>query len=330
MYWLRKTEVQSDGAVLEQVERDDGLRGSPFDQEEGDRHEDARRDHERRLRGDPVELLAGEGDPDQQGAHGASGQSGAEVVDADLALGQRCQVKSLLDDDEGDYGYGDADEEVPAPAEAVGDDSTQQRTADRSDGHDRPEQAHVLAALAWADDVGHHHLGQGHQAPSAEALDNTERDELAGSLGEPAQDRAEDEDDQGCLQEQFAVGQVGELAPQGSADGHGEHRGGDDPGEGTFAAAQVADDLRQRCRDDGAGQDRDEHAEHEPGKGLEDLAVSHGGARLQFARWSARQCCGFVRVGGSSGFQVVSNDAEWLTNINGVPVVGSCIYPAGL
>ena len=67
------------------------------------------------------------------------------------------------------------------------------------------------------------------------------------------------------LDEQLAVEEVGELAPDRRGDRQRQQRRGDDPRVGGLAAAEVADDARQRGRDDGARQDRDEHAEHQAG-----------------------------------------------------------------
>ena len=50
--------------------------------------------------------------------------------------------------------------------------------------------------------------------------------------------------DEGDLDEQLLAEQVGELAPDRGGRGHGQQRGGDDPGVRGLAAAEVADDRR--------------------------------------------------------------------------------------
>ena len=65
------------------------------------------------------------------------------------------------------------------------------------------------------------------------------------------------------LDEQLAVEEVGELAPDRRRHRQRQQRRGDDPRVGGLAAAEVADDPRQRGRDDRARQDRDEHAEQQ-------------------------------------------------------------------
>ena len=94
-------------------------------------------------------------------------------------------MQRALQDDDREDGEGEGDEEVPAPAQRVGDDTAEERAADRGDGHDRAEEAHVLAALARADDVGHDDLAERGEAAGADALDRAERDQHAGVLREP-------------------------------------------------------------------------------------------------------------------------------------------------
>ena len=98
------------------------------------------------------------------------------------------------------------------PTESVSE-AADQRAADGADGHDAAEEAHVPAALTRADDVGHDDLAERGQAAGAEALDDAEADEHVGVLREPGERRADDEEPEGELDEQLAVEQVGELAP---------------------------------------------------------------------------------------------------------------------
>ena len=113
---------------------------------------------------------------------------------------------------------GNGDVEVPAPADGVGDHAAEQRAADGGDGHDRAEQAHVATAVARRDDVGHRDLHEGGESAGAEALQHAEEDQHLGALREPGEAGTDDEDDQRDLDEQLAVGQVGELAPDRGAD----------------------------------------------------------------------------------------------------------------
>ena len=210
-----------------------------------------------------------------------------------FCLGASRQVQRALQDDEREDGERQRDEEVPAPAERVGDDAAEERSADGGDGHDGAEQAHVAAALARADDVGHDDLAEGGEAAGADALHGAERDERVGVLREAGGGRREHEDRDRDLDEQLAVEQVGELAPDGGGDRRRQQRRGDDPREGGLVALEVVDDDGQRGRDDGRREHRHEHAEQEAREGREHFAR---GARSTLdrarARWRRQQTCG--------------------------------------
>jgi hypothetical protein len=183
--------------------------------------------------------------------------------------------RALQDDDRGD-GDWHADVEAPAPPDAVGDHAAEQRPGDGADGHDGAEQAHVATALARGDEVGQDHLGERSHAARADALQHAAGDQPARRLRCSGEDRADRVDHQRALHEPLAVEQVGELAPDRGAHGQRQQGGGDDPGIGRLAAAELGDDPRQRRRDDRAGEDRDEQAQQQAGHGLEHLAVRHG------------------------------------------------------
>jgi hypothetical protein len=271
---------EHDGAVLEEVERDERLARAALDEDGGHEEPDAHEDHDGRLPGQPVELVAGEGHPDEQERHAGGDQEHAGQVDVDVAAFARREVQRALQDDDGRDRDRHADVEAPAPADAVGDHAAEERAGDRAHRHDGAEQAHVAAALAGRDEVGEDDLHEGGHAARAEALQDAAGDEPARRLREAGEDRADRVDHERELHEQLAIHEVGELAPDRGGDRQREQRRRDDPREGGLAAAEVADDPRERRRDDGARQDRHEHAEEEAGHGLEHLAVGHGrGAR---------------------------------------------------
>ena len=95
------------------------------------------------------------------------------------------------------------------------------------------------------------------------------------SVGQPGEGRGDDRDGERELDEQLAVDEVGQLAPDRRRDRRGEQGGGDHPGEGGLRAVEVGDDPRQRRGHDARREDRDEHPEQDAGEGLEDLAVGH-------------------------------------------------------
>ena len=119
-------------------------------------------------------------------------------------------------------------------------------------------------------------------------------------LGEPGQHRADDEDDDGQLDQQLLAEQVGELAPDRGGRGRGQQGGGDDPGVLALGAPQVGDDRRQGVGDDRPRQERHEHRQHHPGERREDLPVRHGALLLGRGASTARparrcwSCCSWT------------------------------------
>ena len=230
----------------------------------------------------PAEVVAGQRDPDEQQADAAHDQAGAEVVDVDLAAYDG-QVQRLLQQHERRDGERQADEEAPAPAESGGvdDDATDQRAGDRGQREGRADVAGVPAALTRRDHAGDHDLHEGGQRADAEALEGARTDQHLHVRRDAGDQRAGGEDHQAELDEQLLAEQVRELAPDRRGRGHRQQRRDDHPRVARLAAAEVADDRRQRVRDDGAGEHRDEHREQQARQGLEHLAVRHlpGGLR---------------------------------------------------
>ncbi|ESU48244.1 hypothetical protein P376_3775 [Streptomyces sp. HCCB10043] len=268
---------QRDGAVTEEAQRNDGFLGPRLDEHEDQAEQDRARDHDVRLPRQPVVLVAREGHPDQQQGDGGADEERAGPVDLDaLALHDR-ELQGLLEHDQRDDRERHADVEAPAPAHpaGVGDDAAEQRAADGGDGEDRAQVAAVAAALARGDHRGHDDLREGGETADADALDDAAGDEHAAAGRQTGDDRAQDVDDQGYLNQQLLAEEVGELAPERGGGGHGQQRGRHDPGVGALAAAEVGDDLGQGVGDDRRRQDRDEHAEQQPGQRLHDLPVCH-------------------------------------------------------
>ena len=74
--------------------------------------------------------------------------------------------------------------------------------------------------------------------------------ELRHVLREPAQRRADEEDHDRDLQHELAAVQVAEFAVERADHRAGQQIGGDHPGQ-MRESAELADDRRQRGRDDG-------------------------------------------------------------------------------
>ena len=267
---------EGEGAVAEEGERDERLGDAQLGHDEQDGGDGGAAEHPRGGGAGPVEVATGAGDPDQQQRGGRGQEHDAEVVDGHLlALAVR-EVEGALHHHQGDDGEGHRHEEVPAPAPQVGDHAAGQGAAHRGHGHHGAEQAHVAAALTRADDVRHDHLAERDEAAAAQALHGAADDQEGRIVGEPGRRGGGDEDRQGDLEEDLAVDEVGQLAPDRGGDGRGEQGRGDDPGVGGLVAADVVDDHRHRGRDHRVGDHRDEHAQQEAGQGLEHGAVARG------------------------------------------------------
>ena len=262
--------------VPEEAQRDDRLDGDlRLDVDGCGDDEYAEPDQRGGRGGDPVELVAGQGHPDQQDRDAGDDQGRAEVVDRDLAL-HHGQVQGLLEQHEGRDGDREADEEAAAPAEgAVHDQAADERAADRRQREDRAEVAGVAAALTRRHHRRDHDLDERGQATHAEALDDAGADQHLHVGREAGDEGAGGEDDQRALHQHLLAEQVGELAPDRRGRGHREQGRDDDPRVAGLAAVQVGDDARERVAHHGAGEHGDEHREEEAAERLEHLAVRH-------------------------------------------------------
>jgi hypothetical protein len=126
---------------------------------------------------------------------------------------------------------------------ALSDEAAEQRPDHRRDAEDSAEEPLVLTALARRDDVADHGERGDDQAAGPEALKRAARDQLGHVLGQAAQNRAGEEDQDRALQDRLAPVEVAELAVQRPGDGRAQQIGGDHPRE-VVQAAQVSDDRR--------------------------------------------------------------------------------------
>ena len=191
----------------------------------------------------------------------AASSAGAEVVDRVARLLDAC-VERGRDHHERDGADRQVDVEDPAPGEVVDEEAAEQRPDDRRDAEDAAEVALVLAALARRDDVADDGERRHHQAAGAEALQRAERDQLAHVLREAAEHRADEEDHDRRLQDLLAAVEVAELPVERAGDRRGEQVGGDDPRQ-VLDPAEVADDRRQRRRDDRLVERGEQQHEHQ-------------------------------------------------------------------
>ena len=116
----------------------------------------------------------------------------------------------------------------------------------------------------------------------ADALDGPEGDQHRQVLGQAAEHRADEEDDDGDPEDPGPPVDVAELAEHRRRHRLEQQVGRHDPGE-VLEAAEIADDRRERRRDDR----RVEAGEREPGDESaddpQDLAVAEGGGERRRA-----------------------------------------------
>ncbi len=175
---------------------------------------------------------------------------------------RRVQVEAGAHDHHGKHADRHVHVEDPAPRETRDEEPAEQRARHRRNREDGADQAHVAAALARRDDVGDDRLRADHEAAGADPLQRAKADQLVHRLRETREHRAGEEDQDRDEKDGLAPVHVAELAVDRRRDRRGEQVGGDDPGE-MVEPAEVADDGRQRNRDDRLVERGEEHAEHQ-------------------------------------------------------------------
>src|SRR6185369_16394971 len=106
------------------------------------------------------------------------------------------------------------------------------------------------SALPRRDEVTRDRLGTDDEPARSESLHDSARDELREILAEGARQRAGEEHDDRRLEEKLPAVEIAELPEDRSCDRCRRDVRRDDPGE-SVELADVADDRRQRGREDG-------------------------------------------------------------------------------
>ena len=166
-------------------------------------------------------------------------------------------------DAEGGQAERQVDVEDRAPADVRREEAADERPEDRRDAEDGAEEPGVLAALARRDDVPDRRLRGHHEPAAAEALHRAEGDELRHDSASPHSAEPMRNTTSAPCSTSLRPSWSPELAVERRDDGDGQQVGGDDPRE-VLEPAEVADDRRQRGRDDRLVQRRQQHDEHEP------------------------------------------------------------------
>ncbi len=175
------------------------------------------------------------------------------------------------DDDQRETADREVDEEDPAPARVVDDEAADRRPDDRRRSEDRADQALPAAAVARRHDVADHGQREREEPAGADSLNRAEDDQLRHRRREAAERRADQEDDDREEEEVLAAVRVAELAVQRHGHRRGEHVGGEHP-RVLRDAAEVADDPRERSRDDRLVERCQQQRHHQPGVDREDPA----------------------------------------------------------
>ncbi len=243
---------------------EDGQEHDAGDSEDGDR------------RRNPGVGGAPEGGEQHQTGGRASEQNGAEVVDDVVDPGEGTRQH------DGGHHQGDGsdrqvDVEDPPPGQVGHDEPTDQGADDTGHPEHGAEEAHVAAPFARRDNIADDRLGSDHEPTSSNALEGPECDQLEHRGAQPGEDGANEEDDDGGLEEALATVEVPELAPQRSGGRGGEQVSGHHPGQ-VRKPVQVTGDGRQRGGDDGLVQRGQHHSQQEAADDHQHPALADGRA----------------------------------------------------
>ena len=166
------------------------------------------------------------------------------------------------DHEQGDRPDRDVHVEDPAPGEVVDEEAAEQWADHGRDAEHGAEVALVLAALARWDHIADHGEGHDDQTARSQALHGPKADQLGHVLAEAAERGADQEDHDRGLEHELAAVEIAELAVERAGDRGAEQIRGDDPRE-VGDAAEVADDGRQRGRDDRLVERGEQQHEHQ-------------------------------------------------------------------
>ena len=206
-------EVVGERPVPQQRQRDDRFGRPPFHPEEGGttRTTGGHRQGDDRARRPLVGVPPQAGHQDQAGGRRRQ-QGRAQVVD-DVVDADRRRREHGRGDHQGDDGDGDVDVEDPVPDNLSTKKPPSRRTEDAGHAEDGAEDPLVTAPLAGGDDVTDTSHGAHDEPAGAQSLDGPEQDQLEHVPAEPGQDRADDEDDDGRLEEELPSVLVARASP---------------------------------------------------------------------------------------------------------------------
>ncbi len=274
--------------VPEQPQRDEGFGGAALGDEEEDGGRGGARAEAEHGTGVPGVLGASPAGQQHRAGRGGGEQQGAQEVEAGPG-GRFGELEHQGDDDHGDEAERHVDVEAPAPGEVVGEVAAEQRSGHGREAEGGADQPHEAAALPRGHDVGHDRLDADQQSARADALHRAVGDQLVHGRRAAGQRGADDEDEDGELEDALAAQLVAELAVDGQSDGGGEEIGGEGPGH-AVQAVQLADDLRERGGDDHLLEGGEQQREHQRDEDEADPARAQGrlGGRCRGRRAAGR------------------------------------------
>lgn len=162
-----------------------------------------------------------------------------------------------------DHPEREVDGEHEPPRQVLGEDPTEDRSADARHQEDDARVADELREVAGGHEVAQDRERQRHEPTGSHSLDRTEHHELGHGLRGAAEDRAEEERHQRHDEDPLAPVEVAQLPVERGRDhGHQQVRGRE-PGQ-IGQPVQVTDDRGQRGRHDRRVERGEGVADHEP------------------------------------------------------------------
>ncbi|MGY3648292.1 hypothetical protein ACVWWR_006053 [Bradyrhizobium sp. LM3.2] len=154
----------------------------------------------------------------------------------------------------------------------LGEHAADDRAKNAAHHPDAGEVGLVLAALAWAHDVGDHGLHDRHDAAATQSLKTARKNQHRQVRRDRAQQRARDEQAERDDDHDAAAVDVAQRPEHRRNRGRGEQIGGDDPGE-IGDVVELASDGRKRGGDDGLIERSQKHRQHQADDDGADLVL---------------------------------------------------------
>ncbi len=231
-----------------QREIDHRLRGAALAQHVKRERDGEQRDEQQRLQRAPRPAHAALHDRDEECRDRHAEQTDAGVVDRVRTMRDLLAQEQRQPDDR-EQPDGHVDPEYPVPRQRLDDEAAGKRSDDRGEApHARQPALHarpLLRRVKVADDRRCNRLDRA----CAEPLQQAERDQRRHRPREAAQRRPDEEDDDAADEHRTATVEIGELAEDENRHRLRQQEAGENP-RVVREAAELADDLRQRRRDD--------------------------------------------------------------------------------